>query len=103
MLTRWGQEGLEASSGRLRLISVVRIVKVHESPDLRLGSAGRRRQWRGRKVYSTNPLVECQNAIGNVGEFKDSQPSVLAASDLVVDYHAKADSHVGGSEAPKTD
>ena len=54
-------------------------------------------------TYSTNPLIEGQQAVRDVGELKGSRPSVLVALDLVVDDHAKADGHVGGGETSKTD
>lgn len=34
VLTRWGQEFLDSSSSSSRLVSVVRIVEVHEGPSL---------------------------------------------------------------------
>jgi len=59
--------------------------------------------WREEDTYSADDLVEGQQAICNVGEFKGSQPSVLVLLEFVIDDHARADDHVRGSEASKAD
>ena len=56
-----------------------------------------------KETYGGHQLVQSQHEVGHVGEFEGSQPSVLVATDLVVDDHAEADGHIDGSESSKTD
>lgn len=48
-------------------------------------------------------MVQSLNEVLDVGEFEESQPSVVVVLDLIVDDHDEASNHVGCNYASQTD
>lgn len=104
LLTRGRQETLEAGRRSLSTASMVRIMQVHEGPSLQPRSVCHAMSLPGAKeTYSSNPLVESQREVGNIGRFKEGRPSMLVDINVVVEDHGETDSHIDGGETSKTD
>jgi len=83
---------------------MVRVVEVHDSPNLQTVSRRMRPlcdvlDW----AYASDDLIQKLNEVLNVRELEGGEPATVVALDLVVDDNQKADKQVCCNQAAKTD